>query len=152
MRRITVVLGLTGAMLALGVTGAFAANTTQANGAGQTRLSASLGFNAKSDLKGSLNYNADPNGANAGFSAHCNDYLSYELEATRRGFPKVEVTAACTDQDGTTVYLFAYFIDRGEPGTSDTVCVAWNYQAPQSKGAYIKDRGHISNGNVQIHT
>jgi hypothetical protein len=146
------VMGLTCALLTLGVGGAYAGGTTQANGQGQTPKSASLGFNAKSDLKGSLNYNADPNGPKAGFAAHCNDYLTYELETSTAGFPKVEVTAACTDQDGTTVYLLAYFVDRGEPGTNDSLCVAWNYTAPQVKGAFIKDKGTISNGNIQIHT
>jgi hypothetical protein len=152
MRKIFTVAALTGALLATGASGAFASGVTQANGQGQTPKSASLGFNAKSDLKGSLEYNADPNGPKAGFHAHCNDYLSYELETPAKGFPKVEVTAACTDQEGRTVYLLAYFIDRGEPGVNDAVCIAWNYKAPQVKGSYIIDKGIISNGNIQIHT
>ena len=152
MRKVCTVFGLTVTILAAAASNAFAGGVTQANGQGQTPLSASLGFNAKSDLEGSLNYNADPKGANAGFSAHCNDYLTYTQTTTKGGFPKVVVTAACTDQDGKTVYLRAGFIDRGEPGMNDWLCIVWNYTAPREKGAFIHDMGLIQNGNIQIHT
>lgn len=133
-------------------TGAMAAPADQANGQGQTPLSASLGFNAKSDLKGELNYNADPNGPNAGFFAHCSGYEFFRLTYTKAGFPRVLVYATCTDQDGNTVYLRASFLDRGEPGANDEVCLLWSYdQRRLRQTAFIIDMGLISNGNIQIH-
>ena len=99
MRKFLTVAALTGALLATGASGAFASGVTQANGQGQTPLSASLGFNAKSNLTGSLNYNADPNGPNAGFSAHCNDYFFYAITTTKAGFPRVKVRATCTETE-----------------------------------------------------
>jgi hypothetical protein len=150
MKRAMAVLGVTCVILGLGA-GSALASSGQVNGQGQTPLSASLGFNAQSDLSGSLNYNADPNGPNSGFSAHCNDYTSYTASTTKGGFPKVVVTATCTDQDGTTVYMKGGFIDRGEPGVNDWLCIVWNYRAPREWGAFIHDMGFISNGNIQIH-
>jgi len=151
MRKFLTVAALTGALLATGASGAFASGVTQANGQGQTPLSASLGFNAKSNLTGSLKYNADPNGPNSGFSAHCNDYFFYRLTTTKAGFPRVKVRATCTDQEGNTVYLLASFLDRGEPGLNDEVCVVWNYHGAFLHDAFIHDMGIISNGNIQIH-
>src|SRR5438046_45748 len=80
----------TGARLATGASGAFASGVTQANGQGQTPLSASLVFNAKSNLTGSLNYNADPSGPNSGFSAHCNDYFFYAIPTPKPASPRAK--------------------------------------------------------------
>src|SRR5436190_16548852 len=119
-RRILVSTAMVAAFMSAGAAAAFA-GSQQVNGQGQTTLSASLGFNAQDDLSGQMNYNADPNGANAGFSAHCAGYTSYVQDATRwGGYPRVKLTATCTDKDGVTVYMRAAFIDRGEPGTSDS--------------------------------
>jgi hypothetical protein len=125
----------------------------QGNGQGQTPLSASLGFNAKDDLSGQLNYNADPNGPNAGFSVHCDGYTFFRLTYTHGGYPHINVNAVCTDQDGNTIYLKFGMTDRGEPGTRDTICILWGYSLPLThETAYIHDHGFISNGNIQIHT
>ena len=88
---------------------------------------------------------------NSGFSAHCNDYFFYTLTTTKAGFPRVKVRATCTDQDGNTVYLLASFLDRGEPGVNDEICVVWNYHGAFLHDAFIHDMGIISNGNIQIH-
>jgi len=130
------------------VVGATAALAGQINGVGHTPLNAALGFNAKSDLSGELNYNSDPNGPNAGFNAHCSGYTFYNVRTSSDGYPAVNVRANCTDQDGVTVHLRANFVDRGEPGTNDSVCMQWFY----SPGVvFIWDHGTILNGNIQFH-
>src|SRR6266700_6198371 len=104
--RPSVVICAIAGLIAVSAASAWATATDQANGQGQTPSSAALGFNAQSDLSGNLDYNADPNGANAGFSAHCNDYTSFVLRYTKVGnYPLVKVTASCADKDGNTVYL-----------------------------------------------
>ena len=133
------------AILLLGMTAAFAGDI---NGTGHTPLNAALGFNAKSDLSGQLNYNADPQGPDAGFSAHCSGYTMYVVRTSVDGYPLVKVRANCTDQDGVEVHLRAAFIDRGEPGTDDSVCIKWSY----SQGVvFIWDHGTILSGNIQFH-
>jgi hypothetical protein len=136
------------ATVAILVVGASAALAGDINGVGHTPLNAALGFNAKADLSGQLNYNSDPNGPYAGFDVHCSGYSWYHVQQSPDGFPAVNVKANCIDQDGNTVHLRANFIDRGEPGTSDSVCIQWFY----SPGVvYIWDHGTILNGNIQYH-
>ena len=148
-RKFTMVGFFCALFLALTAAAASAGGHIQANGQGQTPLSASLGLNAKDDLSGQLNYNADPNGSDSGFSAHCAGYGRFGLLSSFDGFPKVKVSATCTDKDGNTVYLRAAFIDRGEPGTYDFVCIRWSHSP--GGAAFIHDKGYISNGNIQIH-
>jgi hypothetical protein len=132
------------------ISSAFAAS---GNGQGQTPLSASLGFNAKDDLSGQLNYNGDPNGPNAGFSVHCDGYTSFRFNYNHGGYPHIVVSATCTDQDGATIYMKFGMTDRGEPGTKDTICMLWGYSLPLThENAYIHDHGFITAGNIQIHT
>jgi hypothetical protein len=152
MRRIVRITALTAVVFTLmGIaSSAFAAS---GNGQGQTPLSASLGFNVKDDLSGQLDYVADPLGPNAGFIAHCDGYTSFKLTTTHGGYPHINTTATCTDQDGTTVYLKFGMTDRGEPGTKDTICDLWGYSLPLTENtAYIHDMGFITAGNIQIHT
>jgi hypothetical protein len=150
LKRKIAIWAIAAALFALGGASALA---EQGNGNGHTPLNASLGFNAKADLSGQLEYNSDPNGPFAAFTAHCDGYTSFKLRTSGDGFPKVIVTATCTDQDGATVYLKAQFTDRGEPGSRDSVCIVWSYQQPAShKNAYIHDHGIILTGNIQIHT
>jgi hypothetical protein len=152
MRRFVRVIGLIAVVLSSMaiVTSALAAS---GNGQGQTPLSAALGFNAKDDLSGQLDYVADPAGIYAGFKAHCDGYTSFRLSFTHAGYPHIVVSATCTDQDGATVYLRFGMTDRGEPGTRDTICVLWGYSLPLTHdNAYIHDHGFISNGNIQTHT
>ena len=150
--KVLVVIAAVTAFMALGAASALAANQ-QVNGQGQTALSASLGFNAKADLSGQMNYNADPNGVNAGFSAHCSGYTSYAQDTTgRNGYPRVKLMGTCTDKDGVTVYMRASFVDRGEPGTFDSECITFSYTDPAvKKNIVVHDMGYIQNGNIQIH-
>lgn len=128
-----------------------AAHADWVNGNGQTPKSASLGFNAKDDLTGELNYNADPNGEDSGFSAHCKDYTGF-TSGIKNGFPIVRVSASCTDQEEATIYLKAAFIDKGEPGNEDMVCILWSYtNPPRPNNALIHDFGVITAGNIQFH-
>jgi len=71
------------------------------------------------------------------------------------GFPRVRVTATCADAEGTTIYLKAYFIDKGEPGTKDKVLLYLSYDPAFKHNAEldpnaIVDAGVIQEGNVQI--
>ena len=75
-KRFTTVVVLTSAALALCV--GIANAVVQTNGNGQTHLSASLGFNAKADLRGELNYNSD----DGTFAAHCSGYTRYSEAIT----------------------------------------------------------------------
>jgi hypothetical protein len=152
--RKTVLAVLVAGFMALMTASALATPVDQVNGTGQTPLSAALGFNAGADLSGELNYNADPNGQFAGFSAHCDGYTSFKHAKSKDGYPRILVTATCLDKDGVTVYLKGNFVDRGEPGVADSVCIIWSYTTPnpsEENGAYIHDMGTISNGNIQIH-
>jgi hypothetical protein len=145
MKRSAIVCLFTGTMLFLGAAAALAG---QINGTGHTPLNAALGFNAKSDLSGELNYNSDPQGPNAGFDVHCSGYTQYVVNTSPDGYPAVNVKANCTDKDGVTVHLRANFIDRGEPGTNDSVCMQWFYTPGV---VFIWDYGTILNGNIQFH-
>jgi hypothetical protein len=126
-----------------------AAPFSQVNGNGKTHMAATLGFNAKSDLSGELQYRT----ADGTFSAHCDGYTSWRLEQSPDGLPKPRVTATCTDQDGSTVYLKAKFVDRAEPGAhKDTARVWWSYTDPNASHApFIRDVGAIQDGNLQYH-
>jgi hypothetical protein len=153
----TIILAVTALLATVGP--AQADPPVQANGTGQTPLSASLGFNAQEDLSGSLNYNGDPQGPNADFEAHCNDFDSFALESAPGHHPKVVVSATCEEghgQDVQTVYLWASFVDRGEPGTRDSVCICWTFEPiarpTDGSNCYISDKGRIQSGNIQIHT
>ena len=87
----------------------------------------------------------------------CNDYNTYHFRYTKRQVPIVHVTSTCTDQDGATIWMEAYWADRGEPGTLDSARIYFTYdpdfaQDPDNDPAAIGDVGHIQNGNVQIQT
>jgi|GEM_PF-4333603 hypothetical protein len=147
--RIGIIGSLVAGFLAFGMVAAMADTGA---GQGQTPLSASLGFVVNTNGIGNqLNYNSDPNGPYAGFNVHCDGYTKMAFGVTKPGFPIVRVTATCTDQNGTTVYLKASFVDEGEPGTNDRICVEWAYQLPVGSNVYIHDMGTISSGNIQIH-
>ena len=146
-----VVTGLAAGLMIL-FAGTALASSQQANGQGQTPLSASLGFNAKPDLTGQLEYNADPSGAYAGFRAHCDGYTAYKEDHLKTGAGRVRVWATCKDENGVTIYMKGSFIDRGEPGTNDSLCVAFSYTDPKVRtDFYVHDMGFISNGNIQVH-
>jgi len=117
------------------------------SGGGQTAQSAALGFSVHSNLQGELNYNADPHGPNAGFSAHCSTWYSYVQKVTN-GFPMVIVEGLCTDKDGNTLFINAGFIDEGTPGTNDIVCIRF-YDS--NHNLIIHDHGNLTAGNITIH-
>ncbi len=144
----------------------------QTNGSGLTHNGASLGFNAKEDLRGEITYTSHDG---TGFQVMCRDGLtSYKnLRPTIKGdYPRTKVTATCTDQDGTTIYVEIYFTDRGEPGDRDKERIFFTYDSTWAldangdanvwltqcnAGADIlaaggcMDVGIIQAGNVQIH-
>ena len=152
MRRIVRVTALTAVVLTM-MAMAASAFAEGGNGNGQTPESASLGFNVQDDLSGQLNYNADPNGPNAGFSAHCDGYTGFHLNYIHGVYPHISTTATCTDQDNNQIYLKFGMTDRGEPGTNDSICILWGYTLPLNENtAYIHDMGYILSGNIQIHT
>jgi hypothetical protein len=133
-----------------GASSAFAsAPFSQVNGNGKTHEGATLGFNAKSDLSGQLEYRS----ADGSFSAHCDGYTSRRLETSSEGLPKPRVTATCIDENGTMVYLKAKFVDRAEPGAhKDIARIWWSYTDPNASHApVIKDVGAIQDGNLQYH-
>jgi hypothetical protein len=129
----------------------------QASGTGQTPLSAAFGFNADETLNGQFIYISDPAGPNAGFNAQCNDFDSFTLEMAPGHFPKVVVSATCVQQgEVDPVFLWASFVDRGEPGDKDSVCICWTF-APiprplDTTPCFITDKGKIESGNIQIQT
>jgi hypothetical protein len=134
-----------------------AAFAGQVNGTGKTHLGNTAGFNAKSDLTGSFEYNGDPNGPQANINAHCDDYDSY----TERSFqdkwqnpgtyPAVRVsTTGCMDQlTGQSYKITAVLVDEGEPGTFDIACV--RVFDLTSGVLLVHDKGYIESGNIQIH-
>lgn len=154
-------------VIALGATAAIALDQT--NGSGLTHEGASLGFNAKADLRGEITYTAHDG---TGFQVFCRDGLtSYRnLAPTAQGYLRTKVTATCTDKDGVTIHVEIYFIDRGEPGNRDVERIFFTYDdayaldANGDPNAWLtkcnsgvpitlacNDNGVITAGNVQIH-
>ena len=144
------------ALTAIALTAAAAsasAATGQASGQGLTHDGNTEGFNAKADLTGHFSYVAH----DRSFMVKCNDYNTYHFRFTKRQVPIVHVTSTCTDQDGTTIWMEAYWADRGEPGTLDSARIYFTYDPgfagdPDNDPNAISDVGHIQDGNVQIQT
>jgi hypothetical protein len=141
----------------------------QTNGSGLTHEGASLGFNAKLDLRGEITYTSHDG---TGFQVMCRDGLTayQNQKPTAQGALRTRVTATCTDKDGSTIYVEIYFIDRGEPGTRDVERIYFTYDpafaldANGDPNVYLmtcnsgapvvlgcNDAGIITTGNVQIH-
>jgi hypothetical protein len=166
-RRLRRSLVLVPIVLVLGATAALALNQT--NGSGLTHEGASLGFNAKLNLKGNITYTSHDG---TGFQVMCRDGLTayQNLAPGANGALRTRVTATCTDQDGKTIYVEIYFVDRGEPGNEDAERIFFTYDpafaldANGDPNVYLltcnsgapvvlgcNDAGIISTGNVQIH-
>lgn len=134
-----------------------AAFAGQVNGVGKTHLGNSMGFNAKDDLTGALEYNGDPNGPQADINAHCDDYDTYkEFTVVDKWknpgtYPAVRVTSTgCADQQtGQTYKVNAAFVDEGEPGNFDIACI--RIYDLDSGQLLVHDFGYIRSGNIQIH-
>ena len=161
----TMVLVPVALILSIGVANAL----DQTNGSGLTHEAASLGFNAKGDLRGEITYTSHDG---TGFQVMCRDGLTkYVNQPTSpSGALRTRVTATCTDQNGDTIYAEIYFIDRGEPGDRDTERIFFTYDPAHAGDANsdpnvflttcnsgveitlgCNDAGMITAGNVQIH-
>ena len=161
----TMVLVPVALILSIGVANAL----DQTNGSGLTHEGASLGFNAKGNLRGEITYTSHDG---TGFQVMCRDGLTryVNLPPSPRGHLRTDVTATCTDQNGDTIYVEIYFIDRGEPGDRDTERIFFTYDPDFARdvnddpnvllmtcnsGVEVtlgcNDTGIITAGNVQIH-
>ena len=153
-------------VVTLGASAAIALDQT--NGSGLTTEGASLGFNAKANLKGNITY-ISHDGTH--FKVFCRDGLTAyrNQKPTAQGHLRTRVTATCKDQDGKTIYAEIYFIDRGEPGKRDVERIFFTYDdafaldangdpdvwlTTCNSGVSITEACHdvgiISKGNVQI--
>jgi hypothetical protein len=141
----------------------------QTNGSGLTHEGASLGFNAKANLRGNITYTSHDGTM---WQVQCRDGLtSYRnLAPTPSGGLRTKVTADCEDKDGVAIYVEIYFIDNGEPGNLDVERIFFTYDATFRLDANsdpdvwlmtcnsgvapteaCNDNGVITAGNVQIH-
>lgn len=153
-------------VVALAATAAIAVQQT--NGTGKTHNGATIGFNAKLDLKGQITYVTHDGTA---WWVQCDEITSYRnLKPAPSGALRTKVTAECEDREGTTLWAEFYFIDRGEPGDRDVIRAFFTYNEAYAKDANgdpavydtlcntgeeitegCNDRGIIQRGNVQIH-
>jgi hypothetical protein len=149
-RRIALVFTAAALVAVLGATAALA--VTQTSGLGKTNSGFTLGFNAKADLTGSFEYQpTDSSGTS--YNIHCNDYTKYVATTTPNGkYPKSIVNSTyCYDiNTGIRYYVHAEFVDRGEPGTSDSACITVKLYPGRLNPVLVKDCGTIQDGNVQI--
>jgi hypothetical protein len=141
MRKIVKAAALVPAVIALTAGAALALNQT--SGQGLTAEGNSLGFNAKADLSGHLTYVTHDG---SGLVVFCSGYNSYREVTTAAGFPRVCVTATCEDATGTTIYLKAYFIDKGEPGTKDKVLLYLSYDPAFKHNAELDPNAIVDPG------
>jgi hypothetical protein len=145
-RKMSFVGVMAAAFIALGSVSAFASQEG-ANGTGTTAAGAHFGFNAQEDLGGSFEYQA----ADGSLNIHCNDFMMYMGLKTPRGFPKAWFSSSnCFDKAGVQYHLQADLIDRGE-GANDLQDGGWISFRNLSTGKRMVDRGHIQNGNIQVH-
>ena len=141
------------ALVCFGALGAVAYALDQTNGQGKTNLGGTLGFNAQQDLSGSIEFQDSTDT----YKVHCNDLTKYKDLFANDGSPKSIVNATnCFGQEGdanegSQYYLHIEFIDRGEPGTNDVVCLTLKLFPGNANPVLVKDCGKIQNGNVQIH-
>jgi hypothetical protein len=161
----TIVLVPVALILSIGVASAL----DQTNGSGLTHEGASLGFNAKGDLRGNITYTSHDG---TGFQVMCRDGLTKYVNQppSPSGALRTRVTANCTDQNGDPIYVEIYFIDRGEPGDRDSERIFFTYDPDHALDADsdpnvllmkcnsgvevtlgCNDTGIITAGNVQIH-
>jgi hypothetical protein len=152
-KKVVIVGFMAGLLLVMGGA-AFAGSV---NGTGKSALGNTIGYNAKSDLTGSFEYNGDPNGAQSNINAHCNDYLTYtnltyvDVDQNPGTYPMVRLgTNTCSDQlTGQTYRIVANLVDEGEPGRYDFACI--RIFDKTSGALLVHDKGYIQSGNIQIH-
>jgi hypothetical protein len=146
MRIAVVAASLVGLLLVGGI--AFAAS--QVNGGGQSKKGATIAFVAKVDHSGHFTYIRHV----TGLQIKCTHFHSFHSMKTRKGYPKVVLTAKrCYRADGVQRYLAAVLVDRGEPGLGlDIERIRWSKRWPiKPKYVVHRDRGRITTGNIQIH-
>lgn len=147
MRRSTIVMAALVAAFSLFTTTAWAFDRVV--GTGQTKRSAALGFVASSDRSGEFQYRSE----SGAWTLHCTRYSSFESSETKKGYPKVVLTARkCFRENGRQRFMRAVFIDRGEPGIAfDIARMRWSRTWPVTPSSTVrKDFGRIDGGNVQI--
>jgi hypothetical protein len=132
---------------------AFAGPPMMAAGTGHTVEGNTWGFNAKEDLKGEFTYVSH----DSVFKVKCHGYTRYIEHFTPGGFPEAHFFGTCQDQNGVTIYMETYAVDRGEPGTSDSARIYFSYTVGPAidingSGAsdIISDEGQIDHGNIQV--
>jgi hypothetical protein len=138
------------ALVGLLLVGGIAYAASQVTGGGQTKKGATVSFVAKADHSGHLTYVRHV----TGLKITCSHFHSFHAMKTKKGFPKVALTARrCYRADGVQRYLAAVFVDRGEPGIGrDLERVRWSKRWPvRPKFVVHRDRGRITTGNIQIH-
>ncbi len=138
MRRSMLVLIVAVSVLALTASAASAASR-QTNGTGKLHHGGTFGFQAKADLRGSIEFHS-PDGS---LNVHCDGLMHYADWASKSGFPDTTFRSdTCTGAD--SVWVDA--LDKGEPGTGDKVKIN-----VKTNGVSVYfDKGVIANGNVQI--
>jgi hypothetical protein len=140
-------------LLAFCALGAVAYALDQTNGQGKTHLGGTLGFNAKQDLSGSIEFQDSTNT----YSIHCDGLSKYRDSILASGaFKSIVNSTTCYGQatdanPGAQYYLHIEFIDKGEPGTYDKVCLSLSLYPASQNDVLVFDCGVIQNGNVQIH-
>jgi hypothetical protein len=120
----------------------------QANGTGKLHNGGTLGFNAKPDLSGSIEYHS-PDGT---LTVHCNDLRGYFDRLDKKGFKDATFGSdTCTDPGGQNsfrVWIDALDCGEGSNAPQDKVHI----RVFDSQGTLLfEERGAIQNGNVQVH-
>jgi hypothetical protein len=131
-----------------GIGGYIESQGGQSNGTGTLNSGGTLGFNAKEDLSGELEYHS-PDGT---LNVHCSGYNGYFDKVNKKGFKDVTTGSYnCTDPGGLNTYrVWLDCQDRGE-GINDPQDMC-HIRVLDSNGVLlVEERGPIQNGNVQIH-
>jgi len=141
----------------IGVIAASALAADQTSGTGKSHLGYTVGYNAQSDLSGSLEYHPVVNGVT--LDIHCggpgqDDYNSYSLTTTADGlYPKtIFNTTKCWDQNNVRYFVHVEAIDRGEGANApqDGLCITVKVWPGRLNPRLVHDCGDIQDGNVQI--
>jgi len=104
-------------------------------------------FNARSDLKGSLTYQV------AGVTYSCKGYNRYlQTTVDHHTYPKSIANSTNCFHGEVRYFVHVEAIDRGEPGTSDAMCIKVSLFPARLNDNLVTDCGIIQKGNVQIHT
>ena len=125
-----------------------------AAGTGITDEGNTWGFNAKADLGGEFTY-VSHNGV---FKVKCHGYTKYVEQFNDGGWPQAHFFGTCTDQNGATIYMETYAVDRGEPGLNDSARIYFTHNVAFTDDIdnhvgqpdVYADTGKITHGNIQV--